>query len=199
MYPNRSHEAVACERFRAISQSFVDAGSLQRPKRFPERRGRVPDLAVQQARCLALSAAGLEELGADKTLVFTVRAEGVRECKEAVQGVAGVAAGKGEVASCSGCRVAPVQQRVVILPQLSPPSPWGWALDFVCPSEEREQRECVLPRGPPRQSQRCIIQAKPIRAVPQPPRELGSGRIGADRPHEGGLDHQPRWPLAASR
>src|SRR5881396_2416746 len=108
VHPNRGHVAVTGERFGAISQSFVDAGSLQRPKRFPERRGRVPDLAVQQARCLALSAAGLEELGADKTLVFTVRAEGVRECKEAVQGVAGVAAGKGEVSSCSGCRVAPV-------------------------------------------------------------------------------------------
>src|SRR6266516_5367095 len=75
VHPNRCHEAVACKRFGAISQSVVDAGALQRPKRFPERRGRVPDLSVQTARCLALSAAGLEQLGADETLVVTERAE----------------------------------------------------------------------------------------------------------------------------
>src|SRR5207245_2601421 len=63
VHPNRGHEAVACERFRAIPQSLVDAGSLQRPNRVIQRRGRWPDLPVQHARCLALTAAGLEQLG----------------------------------------------------------------------------------------------------------------------------------------
>src|SRR5437899_6927826 len=155
VHPNRGHEAVACERLRPIPQSLVDAGSLQRPNRVIQRRGRWPDLPVQHARCLALTAAGLEQLGPSETLIiFTARAERVRERNEPVERLAGVAAGKGEVTSCSGRRVSPVQPRVVILPQFSLPPPRCWSLDFVSPSEKREQGECVLPRSPPRQSQR---------------------------------------------
>ena len=66
--------------------------------------------------------AGLEELSGDETLVITERAERVRERKEPVKRIAGVAASKGEVASCSGREVPPVQKCVVILRELSLPS-----------------------------------------------------------------------------
>jgi len=86
VHPNRGHEAVACERLSTISQSLVNAGSFQRPKRFTQRatRGEVAYLSVQPAGCLRHSAAGFEQLGGDETLVITERAQRVWSVRNAL-------------------------------------------------------------------------------------------------------------------